>query len=140
MNLEDSVAQLATKQDPDAALAAICVPSALTLSHIAALERVKSPLLLGKTSDTLDNIIGCYIASAPSAAAVLNQYRDGTLEAAALAWVEKFPSPNDYIKCLAATLDAIAAFWSMLPRAAKETASDGTSKKETASETASSPN
>jgi hypothetical protein len=54
--------------------------------------------------------------------------------------VESFKNPTDYVKFLAAILDAIAAFWSMLPRAAKETNPDGSPKKETASETASSPN
>ena len=140
MTAEEKVAHVTQKQDPEAAISAICAPSSLTLGHIAALERIKSPLLLGKTSDSLDNIIGCYVATAPSVADVLKQYREGSLESAALDWVERFKNPTDYVKFLAAVLDAISAFWSMLPRAAKENNPDGSSKKETASETASSPN
>lgn len=139
MEQEDRVTEVTRKKNPDAALDAICALGALTLGQIAVLERIKSPLVYGRTADSVQNIVGVYAATAESLGEVLKAHRDGSLEEKALEWARRFADPNDFVKALAATLDAIAAFWRMLPRPGEETDADGRPKKDTASETASSP-
>lgn len=140
MEPSEKVAEVTQKKNPDKALDAICAPSKLTLSQIAVLERIHSPLMYGKTQDTIQNIVGVYAATAKNLGEVLRAHRDGTLEDKALEWSQQFTDPNDFVKVLAGTLDAIAAFWSMLPRPGAETDENGKPKKDTASETASSLN
>lgn len=136
-NGASATANASPMQNPKAALDAICVPSELTISKIALLERIQSPVIFGNTDDTVKNIVALY-AITQSPAEVLKHLAAEDVEAAALAWADGI-TPSSFALMLAKMLDAISAFWKMLPRPEEETADgDGTSKKGDASETASS--
>lgn len=133
-------------KNPKKALDAICDPAPLTMAKVALLERIKSPLMFGVTDDSLQNIVALYaISDAVPASEILKASNDGSLEAKALDWANGFDS-KEFMEKLAAGLDAITAFWKMLPRPESDgnpdgdtSKVDGPSKKGNASETASSP-
>ena len=128
-------------KNPKAALDAICTPGSLTMGKLALLESLGSPVLKGELDDTTSNMIAVYaVGSGESPSQVLAQHKNGCLVDLALDWCDKF-SPEDFMVLLGRVLDEVVAFWKMLPRPeAEDEGEGGKSKKDSASETASSPN
>lgn len=134
-------------RNPQAALDAISNPAPLTMSKVALLERIKSPLLYGETKDTVNNIVALYVVSdVVTPGEIIKAFEAGELTDNALKWVDTL-DPKAFTEKLADALDSIAAFWKMLPRPESDgkedgdpSKVDGPSKKGSASETVSSPN
>lgn len=134
-------------KNPQAALDAISNPAPLTMAKVALLEKIKSPLLFGKTEDSVNNIVAVYVISdVVKPSEIMKAFADGSLEEKALDWANGFPS-DVFLEKLVSSLNGITAFWKMLPRPESDGAEegdpskvDGPSKKGNASETDSSPN
>ena len=134
-------------KNPQAALDAISNPAPLTMAKVALLEKIKSPLMFGNTEDTVNNIVAVYVISdVVKPSEIMKAFADGSLEAKALDWANGFSS-DVFLEKLVSSLDAITAFWKMLPRPESDgnedgdpSKIDGPTKKGNASETDSSPN
>lgn len=121
------------KANPVAGVDALVDPHPLTIARVALLSRVNSPVLFGHADDAGRNVEALYLASAPIAAAAKSA-KAGTSAEDALAWAEAdadVKGPEGYAKAMCALLDAITAFWNMLPNGDPEkktqsaTATDG---------------
>lgn len=105
------------KTNPVAGVDALVEPHPLTIARFALLSRVNSPVLFGHAEDAGRNVEAIYLASAPIAEAAKSA-KDGTSAEDALAWSEAnadVKGPEGYAKAMCALLDAITAFWGMLP-------------------------
>lgn len=98
--------------EPKAALDAIVAPKPLTLGKFAILARRKSPVLDGNVEDLTQNLVAIFVYSHDVTEVFASL---DNLEKCALVFAESL-SPDDYRKRLAELLDAIFAFYEMLPR------------------------
>lgn len=116
------------KTNPVAGVDALVDPHPLTIARVALLSRVNSPVLFGHADDLPRNVEALYLASAPIAEAAKSA-KSGTSAEDALAWAEADDGVKEtkgYAKAMCALLDAITAFWKMLPNGdpEKKTPSD----------------
>lgn len=105
------------KTNPVAGVDALLNPHPLTIARVALLTRVNSPVLFGHTDDMTRNVEALYLASAPIATAAKSA-KAGTAQEDALAWAEndrEMNEPGEYEKRMCDLLDAVTAFWKMLP-------------------------
>jgi hypothetical protein len=96
---------------------ALVAPHPLTIARVALLSRVNSPVLFGHADDLSRNLEALYLSDAPFADAA-RSVKAGTAQDDALAWAdadEGMREPGGYAKRMVALLDAITAFWKMLP-------------------------
>jgi len=105
------------KTNPVAGVDALVAPHPLTIARVALLTRVNSPVLFGHADDLSRNLEALYLADAPFADAARSA-KAGTAQDDALAWAEAdegVKEPDGYARRMVALLDAITAFWKMLP-------------------------
>lgn len=103
------------KSNPVAGVDALVDPHPLTIARVALLSRVNSPVLFGHADDHGRNVEAVYLASAPIKDAA-RSVRDGTSEDDALAWSEaEMKEPREYVDRTVELLDAVTAFWRMIP-------------------------
>jgi hypothetical protein len=103
------------KTNPVAGVDALVDPSPLTISRVALLSRVNSPVLFGHAEDMDRCLEALYLTSAPIAEAVKSA-KAGTSKDDAVVWSESaLAKPGAYTEKMVALLDAITAFWKMLP-------------------------
>ena len=111
--------------NPQASLDALTPPHPLTLGKIAVLCRLDSPLLVGNVDDLCECLAALYVIEMPLNECVVNFK---TLKDDAIVWGDSL-TPTEYRMRLAAALDAVAAFFEMIPRPAasskKNSATDG---------------
>jgi hypothetical protein len=98
--------------EPKAAIEAVLSPAPLTIGKFALLVKHKCPILDGNLEDIESNILALYIFSRP-----IGEVIDvaENLSRLSLEWAESL-SPLDYRKKISELLDALAAFYEMLPR------------------------
>lgn len=116
------------KTNPVAGIDALVAPHQITIARVALLSRVNSPVLFGRADDLSRNVEALYLSSAPIAEAAKSA-KAGTAQEDALAWAEsdgKMNEPGEYANRMCDLLDAITAFWKMLPNGdpEKKTPSD----------------
>ena len=114
------------KTNPTAGVDALVDPSPLTIAQVAVLSRANSPVLFGRVENLDRALEALYLTSIPAAEAV-RRIKAGTAQDDAVAWAEaELREPGAYADRMVALLDAIAAFWKMLPNGdpQKKTPSD----------------
>lgn len=110
--IESKVREIANK-NPSAILDSIAEPSPLTISQIAILEKISSPLLNNDITNLGENIKSTYIVNIPYRDAV-KCVKDGTLEEKAMEWADALGWEEFQIKMLNLVL-GIVGFWKMMP-------------------------
>lgn len=99
--------------NPQKAVDAILKPAPLSLSKLALLEKIQSPILRADARSLHDNLIAIWIFKTPIAECVKNLDKRQEL---ALEMSEKM-SGEEYGIALAELLDAVGDFFDMMPRA-----------------------
>lgn len=100
-------------QNPAASLDALAATPELTLGKMAVLTRIDSPILVGDAADIPSTLTALWILAAPFDEVLANR---ADLETPALKWGERM-EPSEYRKRIIAALDAVNAYYDMLPRA-----------------------
>ncbi len=116
-------------QNPAASLDALAATPELTLGKMAVLTRINSPILIGEAADIPATLTALWILAAPFDEVLANR---ADLETPALKWGERM-EPPEYRRRIIEALDAVNAYYEMLPRAEPD------AKKKRAPATASSP-
>lgn len=108
------------KTNPLASVDALVNPHPLTMARIALLSRVNSPVLFGHADDVGRNLEALYLANAPITDAAKSA-KAGTSQEDALVWSDADKDGTDvYVEKMCELLDAITAFWKMLPNSDPE--------------------
>lgn len=116
------------KTNPVAGVDALVDPRPLTIAQVAVLSRANNPVLVGKVENLDRALEALYLTSIPAAEAV-RRIKAGTSQDDAVEWAEReLREPGEYADRMVALLDAITAFWKMLP--------NGDPQKKTQSDTA----
>lgn len=117
------------KTNPIASVEALVDPKPLTIAKVAILSRVNSPVLFGKVDGPGVALEALYLTSIPAAEALKHI---ATAKDDAIVWAEEaLKEPGAYSDRMCALLDAITAFWKMLPngdpekKTQSDTATDG---------------
>lgn len=114
------------KTNPIASVDALTSPAPLTMARIALLSRINSPVLFGRAEDVAKCVEALYLANAPIADAAKSA-KSGTVDVDALAWAEgALKDSGEYAEKMCALLDAITAFWKMLPNGDPKKKASGT--------------
>jgi len=100
------------KENPKAALDALTTPSALTLGKIALLCRLEAPILAGRIDDLNETLAALYVIETPLERSVSEFAR---IRDVALVRYDSL-TPDEYRAKVGVALDAVAAFWEMMPR------------------------
>ena len=99
-------------QNPAASLDALAATPELTLGKMAVLTRINSPILVGDAADIPSTLTALWILAAPFDEVLENRH---DLETSALRWGERM-EPAEYRRRIIAALDAVNAYYDMLPR------------------------
>ena len=99
-------------KNPAASLDALAATPELTLGKMAVLTRINSPILVGEASDIPSTLTALWIIATPFGE-VLENRQD--LETPALKWGERM-EPAEYRRRIIAAMDAVDAYYGMLPR------------------------
>lgn len=98
--------------NPKTALEALVEPKPLTLAQVAILEMMDAPILRGGVDSLAETAKALWVLSLPSREAA-SRWREAP--EAGLAWLGGI-GVDEYRRRLGDALDAIAAFWRLLPR------------------------
>ncbi len=99
-------------KNPAASLDALAAAPELTLGKMAVLTRINSPILVGEASDIPSTLTALWIIAAPFEEVLENR---ADLETPALRWGERMEAA-EYRRRIIAALDAVDAYYAMLPR------------------------
>lgn len=99
-------------QNPAASLDALTATPELTLGKMAVLTRINSPVLAGDATDMPSTLTALWILATPFEEVLANRH---DLETPALAWGDRM-EPAEYRKRIIAALNAVDAYYRMLPR------------------------
>jgi hypothetical protein len=99
-------------KNPAASLDALAATPELTLGKMAVLTRINSPILVGEASDIPSTLTALWILAAPFEEVLDNR---ADLETPALKWGERM-EPAEYRRRIIAAMDAVNAYYAMLPR------------------------
>ena len=102
-----------SNKNPSAILDSIAEPSPLTISQIAILEKISSPILNNDITNLGENIKATYIVNIPYRDAV-KCVKDGTLEEKAMEWADGIGWDEFQIKMCNLVI-GIVGFWKMMP-------------------------
>lgn len=118
--MADKEIQEIANKNPSAVLDAISDPSPLTISQIAILEKISSPLLYQDVTNLGENIKATYIASIPYKDAVA-QIKDGSVEEKSVEWADGL-GWDKFQEEFGKFLVGLFGFWKMLPPKESESA------------------
>ena len=99
-------------KNPAASLDALAATPELTLGKMAVLTRINSPILVGEASDIPSTLTALWILASPFDEVLENRH---DLETPALKWGERM-EPAEYRRRIIAAMDAVDAYYAMLPR------------------------
>lgn len=113
-------------QNPAPGLDALLSGRELTLGKMAVLCRINAPILVGSYEDIPSTLVALWVLASPFDEVLAHRY---DLETVALAWGERM-KPEEYRARIASALDAVSAYYEMLPRpdALKKKAERGTGR------------
>lgn len=112
------------RSNPVASVDALVSPSPLTIARFALLSRVNSPVIYGIADDVGRNLEALYLTSIPVAEAARHVK---TAVDDALVWAEEtLKEPGAYTEKMCALLNAVTAFWNMLPNPDPKKKASGT--------------
>lgn len=112
-NSVESEVKEVIKKNPSAILESVVDPSPLTISQIAALEKIKSPVLDNDVTNLGENIKAAYVVNIPYSDAA-KEIRDGTLEEKSMEWADSL-GWEEFQNRLAGLVLGVIGFWKMLP-------------------------
>lgn len=99
--------------NPSAILDSIAEPSPLTISQMAILEKIDSPLLSRNVTNLVENIKATYIVNIPYKDAVA-QIKDETFESRSMEWADSL-GWDVFQEKLGLLLVGLFGFWKMMP-------------------------
>ena len=99
-------------KNPAASLDALAATPELTLGKMAVLTRINSPILVGDAADIPSTLTALWILATPFDEVLENRH---DLETPALKWGERM-EPAEYRRRIIAAMDAVNAYYGMLPR------------------------
>ena len=112
MEVEQQIKEISRK-NPSAILDAVTSPSPLTISQIAILEKMSSPLLYQDVTKLGENIKATYIVNIPYKDAV-KQIKADELEGNAMEWADEL-GWDKFQEKFGELLVGLLGFWKMLP-------------------------